>query len=129
MNVDPGTVPVDVFDPIAQYDHDEGLAIVGGFVYRGSAIKSLRGRYVFGDFSQSLDSDERPFFIKDKNPKMGKTSKIVEFRLVERDELGLALLGFGQDAHSELYVLANATGTPFGDTGRIMRIAPRKPRR
>lgn len=125
-NEDPGTVPGDVFDPIAQYDHDEGLAIVGGFVYRGSEIKSLQGRYVFGDFSQSLDNDGRLFYIKDKNPKMGKTSKIVEFKLVDRDELGLALLGFGQDAHGELYVLANATGTPFGDTGRIMRIAPKK---
>ena len=36
------TVPPDLIDPIAQYDHDEGDAIIGGFVYRGSAVSSLR---------------------------------------------------------------------------------------
>ncbi len=34
--------------PVAQYDHDEGRAIAGGFVYRGS-IAELRGKFVFGD--------------------------------------------------------------------------------
>jgi hypothetical protein len=36
--------------------------------------------------------------------------------------LPLAVNGFAEDADGELYVLANATGTPFGDTGTIMRI-------
>ena len=35
--------------PIAQYDHDEGKAIGGGFVYRGGQIPELRGKYVFTD--------------------------------------------------------------------------------
>jgi hypothetical protein len=45
--------------PVAAYDHnaspgwpctrDVGRGIVGGFVYRGSALSSLRGKYVFGD--------------------------------------------------------------------------------
>ena len=35
--------------PVAQYDHDEGFAVVGGFVYRGSGIPILQGKYVFGD--------------------------------------------------------------------------------
>ena len=60
-----------------------------------------------------------------------KTSKIQEFRLADRDRLGLAVLGFGQDAHGEIYVLGNETGVPFGigpgfdiPTGVLMRIAP-----
>ena len=40
-----GGVP-QVIDPVAQYDHDEGLSITGGFVYRGKAIRALRGHYV-----------------------------------------------------------------------------------
>jgi hypothetical protein len=34
--------------PVAMYDHDEGRAISGGFVYTGK-IAALRGKYVFGD--------------------------------------------------------------------------------
>jgi glucose/arabinose dehydrogenase len=39
-------VPAGLIDPIAQYDHDEGLAVVGGYVYRGSGVPALQGRYV-----------------------------------------------------------------------------------
>jgi glucose/arabinose dehydrogenase len=36
--------------PVAEYDHDAGRSITGGFVYRGSEFPALAGRYVFGDF-------------------------------------------------------------------------------
>ncbi|MEO7675329.1 MAG: PQQ-dependent sugar dehydrogenase [Verrucomicrobiota bacterium] len=36
-------------DPLLQYDHGDGQSAVGGGVYRGRAIPSLYGRYVFGD--------------------------------------------------------------------------------
>jgi glucose/arabinose dehydrogenase len=39
-----GTVP-----PVAGYSHEDGCAITGGVIYRGSAIPSLSGRYLFGD--------------------------------------------------------------------------------
>lgn len=42
-----------------------------------------------------------------------------------QDSLGLKLDGFGQDADGELYVLGNTTGTPFGETGVVLRIAPK----
>ncbi len=108
--------PAGLIDPIAQYDHDEGLAIIGGFVYRGSAVPSLRGRYVFGEFAQTFGNDGRLFFLQ------GGTVR--EFRLAGQRELGLSLLGMGQDAAGELYVLANGTGTPFGKTGVVLRIEP-----
>ncbi len=34
--------------PVAIYDHDEGVAISGGFAYNGR-IPALRGKFVFGD--------------------------------------------------------------------------------
>ena len=39
--------------PVLQYPHmkDGGDAISGGFVYRGSALPALRGKYVFGDIT------------------------------------------------------------------------------
>ncbi len=36
--------------PIAEYGHGEGASVTGGYVYRGSAMAELRGRYIFGDF-------------------------------------------------------------------------------
>jgi len=37
--------------PALTYEHkDGGCSVVGGEVYRGQAVPSLRGHYVFGDF-------------------------------------------------------------------------------
>lgn len=36
--------------PIAEYNHSQGCSITGGFVYRGSSLPDLAGRYVFGDY-------------------------------------------------------------------------------
>ncbi|MEO6969341.1 MAG: PQQ-dependent sugar dehydrogenase, partial [Chthoniobacterales bacterium] len=39
-------------DPVLEYTHADGSAIIGGFVYRGSSVPALNGMYVFGDFAQ-----------------------------------------------------------------------------
>ncbi len=41
--------------PIFDYGHDsEHCAVIGGHIYRGSAVPALVGQYVFGDFCGSL---------------------------------------------------------------------------
>jgi glucose/arabinose dehydrogenase len=116
----PGDAPEELIDPIAEYDHDEGIAIVGGFVYRGQRIPSLRGRYVFGDFFHPASSSGRLFFLQ-------RNAEILAFQFADQETLGMAVLGFGQDARGELYVLGSQTGIPFGDTGAVLRIAPVTP--
>jgi glucose/arabinose dehydrogenase len=37
--------------PIAEYGRSVGTTVTGGYVYRGTAIAGLAGRYVFGDFT------------------------------------------------------------------------------
>ncbi|MDB6111372.1 MAG: hypothetical protein JWR69_3122 [Pedosphaera sp.] len=37
--------------PAAEYSHKDGDAISSGFVYRGSLMPALRGKYLFGDIS------------------------------------------------------------------------------
>jgi glucose/arabinose dehydrogenase len=37
-------------EPVLVYGRTEGQSITGGYVYRGSAIPALKGRYVFADF-------------------------------------------------------------------------------
>lgn len=41
--------------PVYEYSHEQGgCTVVGGFVYRGRARPSERGRYVFGDYCSGL---------------------------------------------------------------------------
>ena len=124
-DIPPHIVPPGLIDPIAQYDHDEGIAIIGGFVYRGTKIPALSGRYVCGEFAVTFANDGRLFHL-DAN------DAVVEFPLVGQAAMGRFVLGFGQDRDGEIYVLVNSTGIPFADgggqaTGAILRLAPEAP--
>jgi hypothetical protein len=100
-------------DPIAQYDHDDGTAVIGGFVYRGSSIPALVGQYVFGDTSRRLNNAHGRLFAT-SGAKTGP-HRVVELR---EGPLDVQLIGFGQDARNELYALVFEPGV----TGHIMRI-------
>jgi predicted esterase len=98
-----------MIDPVAEYDHDEGVAVIGGYVYRGAALADdMDGIYVFGDFGGRL------FYFD------GTT--IRELDLFGQDGLGGALLGMGEGIDGELYLLVNDTGAAFGTSGRLLRI-------
>jgi hypothetical protein len=46
-----------------------------------------------------------------------------ELQLATPDgQLGRCVLGFGQDAAGEVYVMANTTGIPAGNTGVVLKI-------
>lgn len=126
-----------LLDPVAQYDHfrtasiPEGLAIVGGFVYRGNALPELKAKYIFGDYSQQFaQASGRLFYINASNLQNAAPNSrtIRELRIQNRENLGLALFGFGQDSAGELYVLGNTTGVPTltdaGKTGVVMKLVP-----
>ena len=46
-----GTPTTPLVAPVAEYEHPTGQAVTGGYVYRGSAIPNLVGKYVFTDYS------------------------------------------------------------------------------
>jgi hypothetical protein len=98
------------------------VATIGGFVYRGARFPELRGKYVFGDYSDGLSSGNgRVMYVVENdraNPDR-RTPKV--FNLVN-GHLNLFVLGFGEDEKGELYVLANKTGGPAGETGVVMKL-------
>ena len=118
--------------PVAQYDHDEGNAIGGGFVYRGRAIPELRGKYVFAEFARG-----RLFAFDADALDPDQPVKITEIRLVlegsEQDLVDVAGflntygpgnrvdLRLGIDSVGELYLLTK------GD-GWVRKLVPAPPR-
>jgi glucose/arabinose dehydrogenase len=86
-------------DPIFEYGHDEGSSIIGGFVYRGSAIPQLAGTYLFSDFAAAT---LRGLTVRD-----GRLDQ--EHEIATRGAKMSAAASFGQDLDGELYVL-NLTG-------------------
>lgn len=111
-----GTVAGNFIDPVIQYDHDEGTAIIGGFMYRGKTISGLQDRYLFGDVAKTGKGDGRIFY--------SDGTSILELDLTDRDQPGFWVLGFGQDTDGELYALGNTTGMPFGTTGTVYKLIP-----
>lgn len=102
-----------------QYDHGDGISITGGFVYRGSAIPQLFGKYVFGDLAlrNAPPRVDGRLFYADL-----ETGLIREFLLPDMPNgklpNGLTVHGFGEDAAGELYALV--TNTPASGFGGIV---------
>jgi len=110
-------LPAGLVDPFAEYDHSEGSAVIGGFVYRGSAIPSLVGKYVFGDFANPGTGAGRIFALD------LVTGVLEEVRIGLDDRgVGAVIKGFGQDASGELYVMGGGGIPPLGQLGRVWRI-------
>lgn len=132
--------PSGLIDPIAQYDHDDGVAVIGGFVYHGTTVPVLANHYVFADNSRRLNNehgrlwylDPRAVNAQRKNlERLGRAAaaSMPRTRMFEALDgpIGEAILGLGQDAAGEVYVLTNETNVPAGTTGVVYRIVPRCP--
>ena len=95
----PGTTSCDrqgKTPPIFDYSHAEGSAVIGGYVYHGAAVASLRGTYVFGDLSGG-----KIWGLRKISGTWRRTTLLTP---------GLLLSGFGQDEKGELYVLDYGNG-------------------
>ncbi|WP_373049535.1 PQQ-dependent sugar dehydrogenase [Vulgatibacter sp.] len=86
-------------DPIYEYGHDVGQSITGGYVYTGSRIPALRGKYLFTDFASGrLWALELP-----------KERQRVE-KAQELGRTGRAVATLGRDARGEIYLADFSSG-------------------
>ncbi len=81
----------DVTKPVIEYSHasGDGESVTGGYVYRGSAIPSLQGWYVYGDFVSGT-----VWAWKDGvNTKIASADGLTSFGLTPDGELLLTTIG------------------------------------
>ena len=138
---DPGTGPF--IAPIASYAHPGvttnpvlpqlGLSVTGGFVYRGTAIPALQGKYVFGDYgSTSGASDGRLMGLEETAPNSGvfTLTQAVPLLGLANPILGQRILCLGEDQNGEIYVgmktkggvLELDDGLPSGGIYKLMPV-------
>jgi glucose/arabinose dehydrogenase len=110
-----------LLDPVLEYDHGVGLSMIGGFVYRGSAMPGLQGHYVFGDFSMTFAPDGQLFFTPVTGPGAFERQDILVGP--SGDPFAHFVKGFGEDEEGELYVLASTALGPTGNTGVAFKFA------
>ncbi len=90
--------------PVYEYRHSEGCSITGGVVYRGRAIPSLVGRYLFSDYCNG--------WIRSVRLGPGAATELTEWALPSVGSVS----SFGEDASGEVYVIAHG--------GAVYRLAP-----
>lgn len=78
--------------PIAEYDHSQGDAVIGGYVYRGTVIPQLVGTYLFGDFQTGTI-----WGLRENPPGTWTRTQLLS--------TGKNISSFGRDDAGELYVL------------------------
>jgi glucose/arabinose dehydrogenase len=122
-------------DPILAYknfkghpgDPDlKGTSVTGGYVYRGKAIKELRGRYVFADWSKNWGVADGILLLG--TPPKSRTEKrwsVEPLPLVNKPP---GLLGYvvalGEDDDGELYALTTQRNALNGTTGKVYKLVP-----
>jgi glucose/arabinose dehydrogenase len=86
--------------PIAEIPHPEGEAVIGGFVYHGTAIPGLQGLYVFGDLNGKIWS-------------LQTSGSFTRTLLLASPQ---SISSMGQDQSGELYVV--------DIRGQVLKIVP-----
>jgi len=104
-------------DPVIQYDHDEGNAVSGGFVYKNDQIPSLKGNYLFGDIARGtlfltplveIENGKQASIQKIGLELNGEKTSFISIRPNERVDLR-----FGQDSGGELYLFTKSNGKVY----------------
>jgi glucose/arabinose dehydrogenase len=86
--------------PIAEYTHDFGCAITGGYVYRGQAYPWLVGQYIFADYCTGIVWAT----ARDANGQW-QTQQVGKF-----DD---TISSFGQDESGEMFVVGHGNGVIY----------------
>jgi glucose/arabinose dehydrogenase len=101
-------------EPIFDYGHNgAGASVTGGYVYRGTKLPELQGKYIFGDYVVGK------FWTITPNGTNSVAAEEITSQINSPKQIG-GLSSFGEDASGELYICDLADGQIF----RIVSLAP-----
>ncbi len=89
----PGTNVTEITDPVWEYNHSLGNSITGGYVYYGSRLPSLVGKYIYGDYGSG-----RIWALEYSD------GSVVQNALLKDSTLSIP--SFGVDSNGEIYICA-----------------------
>ncbi len=119
-----------LIDPIIEYSHLKengepfGVAVIGGYVYRGSTFPGWSGHYVFGDYSTGFVEPDGRLLAAEEAADGSWTMRELSVAGTANGRAGRFILGFGQDTDGEVYVLTTQVIGPTGTTGRVFKLVP-----
>jgi len=104
--------------PVAEYSHDEGCSVTGGFVYRGKALPMLDGHYFYADYCTGLLRS----FAWTHDPSSPSAAGWIRDHwdwkpTIDRKGALSKISSFGVDHDGELYIVLL--------TGTIYQLAPK----
>ena len=131
-----------LIDPAIEYNHPEeeaaaatqadasaevvGEAVIGGYVYRGEALPQFGGQYIFGDLSRDVAEPDGSLLAAKATDGGNRAWKLRELTVAGSADgrLHHYVIGFGQDAVGEMYVLVTDNIGPTGQTGTVYKLVP-----
>jgi glucose/arabinose dehydrogenase len=105
-----GSPPPGNVEPIIDYGRSTGGTIIGGYVYRGSQVPALQGKYVFGDYLSGK------IFSLDYDGTTASNFTDITPLLFPTRQGGFTLSApssFGEDANGELYIVDIGAGAVY----------------
>ncbi|SKA99797.1 Glucose / Sorbosone dehydrogenase [Prosthecobacter debontii] len=128
--------------PIAEYAHPSaslegtdsmpkyGTSITGGYVYRGTAIPGLQGKYLFGDYAENGIGNGGGVLLglEETTPGVFALSEVTPFNSLPASA---RIYAFGEDEAGELYIAVKTTsgvtslsgGRPAGILYKVQPVA------
>lgn len=97
--------------PISEYNHKEGISVIGGYVYNGQEIPVLKNKYLFADWTGKI-------FYLQKNADLWQRGPVS----IDNLPSYVKIIGFGEDPSGELYMLTNFDTGPANKKGNVYRI-------
>ena len=130
--------------PVIETGHDVGNTIVGGYIYRGTAMPDLAGDYIFGEWSTTFTRGDGSLLVSTPpdnyavsryptapgniTPEDNRMWTTAEFRIPAspNGRMNAFVRGFGEDENHELYVLTSMKSgpDPAATSGEIWKLVP-----
>lgn len=83
--------------PVTEYDHTQGQSVTGGYVYRGTDIPFLQGRYLYADYVTG-----RIWSLEETGMEQYTSTELLDS--------SLNIAAFAEDHNGELYIVSLSGG-------------------